>query len=288
MTNEQAVCLMKECAMNGFVNDAEWIFEQPKEQQDSLILEQYDKLYQFEKCIDDISLKYKDCILCNQAKNIGYLIADNKFGYAHYSDIIAAIYVLLVADANIYFLYDESYLGKDEQQKKTIASYFIDELIKEYPKAQKIFVSKEMNSNVGLVVKFFLKSHRDIRHIIYFGDFVIMHNKLDFLKRMNITLHLPITRYIISGYHDVIFEQNVKNGCLWGEKCLELLSGHIMFDLCMDVIVRKLKNLAELIHIDQLTEALSCTDKLYKFCDTCLQADLIDNKLTYDFTRLLK
>ncbi len=311
MTCEKALGFMKTCAVDALKGKLEWATNKKKTD----TYQPLDELKDIDTvldCIDYISAQYKDKITDGCAENIGYFLNSYRFPDSHSINILTTIYILLVADANIYVLYDGSFFEKDYD--KSVARYFLDELLTVYERAHKITVAKEMTRFTHTVIKEFVRSHNDIKHIVDFGDFVNFYSKAVLFEELNLRVHLPAAHYVIMDYSESeISEHDTQLLISFGEKCWNGLIDYAAYaseeneheeaygfsicglfftELSMFYALEDIKHIADkvttVIFTDKDESELRLPEGFYECCNVFLSKDYNDDILNYDFTQLLK
>lgn len=269
---------------------------------------------QFKKCIDNIYWIYKDTFTDGCADGIGYILSIDRVCNTHQINILTTIYALLVSDANIYMLYESSFFDKDNYNCLDIINPFLDELLNLYKKAEKITVVKEMTYSTDTVIEYFAKRHKDIKHIIDFGDFCQFNSKINLFQKIKLRVHLPAAHYVIMNYSSENISARDKQILYsFGNKCsigYVDYSGYVSddnkhhpvygfdidsifsTDLSMFYLLKEIKHLADkvttIVFTDKTKDELGYPKEFYDCCEVYFSKNFNDNILNYDFTQLFK
>lgn len=254
---------------------------------------------------------YKDEVTAGCADGIGYFININRVCDTHFASIFVTIFLLLVADANMYILYDGSYYDKDRYP--SALNRFLDELLNTYDKAKKITVVKEMTYSTDTVLDYVFARNRDIKHIVYFGDFINYYPSKRVLSKTNIKIHLPSAHYVIvnysksdipahdkqvlrsfgikcyKGYIDYAAYESSKNKHTesYGFDTLKLYTDLALFNTLKDHFDR-IDKVVTILFTDKSKDELGYPEEFYKGLDVHFSKNYNDNILNYNYSQLFK
>lgn len=252
---------------------------------------------------------YKDEIAEGCAEGSEYLINIDRICDAHPINIFVTLYLMMVADAKIYIIYNGSYYDKDKYP--SVLNSFLDEFLNTYEKAEKITIVKEMTYSTDKVLEYFLKSHKNVKHIVYFGDFINFYPNSALLCNRDIKIHLPAAHYVILNYSDSNVSAHDKQLLSsFGQKCFNgyidyaayvsgdnKLPARYGFDidvLCSDLALfntlKKYKNhidkVVTVIFTDKNKTELNYPEEFYECLDVYFSENYNDNILNYNFRQL--
>ena len=254
---------------------------------------------------------YKDEITEGYADGAEYIININRICDIHPIYIFVTLFLMMVADAKIYIIYDGSYYDKDSCP--SVLNSFLDEFLNTYEKAEKITIVKEMTYSIDRVLEYFLKSQKNIQHIVYFGDFINFSPNAALLCKRDIKIHLPAAHYVILNYS----ENNISNHdrqilSSFGQKCF---NGYIDYaayvsednkhpahygfdidvlytDLAFFNTLKKFKNhidkVVTIVFTDKSKTKLNYPEEFYECLDVHFSENYNDNILNYNFNQLFK
>lgn len=308
MTQKNAFALMYQCmteALKSHKNDKEkkyyppfsFPYIIPKDDEETHIY--LSKIYHI----------YRDQVNDGCANGVGYILNIDRFCDAHPVYIMVTLYLLLIADANIYIIYDGSYY--DANNHSSILKSFLDEFLNAYEKAEKVIVVEEMTYKMNVVLKYFLASHKDIKHIVEFGDFINFrpHEKIPSNKAVKV--HLPAAHYVIKNYSkDNISSRDRQVLDSFGCKCRYGYIDYAAYeadgnkhtqaygfdidvmhtDLAIFNTIKDFKGQIDkfvtIIFTDKDKEELNYPEELYECLDVHFSKNYNDSILNYDFTQL--
>lgn len=305
MTHEKAWKIMCNCAMatlDGIKKSKETkmgynLFTEPQSPKE--IEEYFGSVYHL----------YKDLIEEGSAEGVGYLLNIDRIHDCHPIYVYITLYLLLVANANIYILYDGSYC--DYEPERWSANRFIDAFLETYDKAKKIVVSEEMTYKKSVVIEWFIRSHLDIKHLVYVGDFINFHPNENILKKLGINAHFPAAHYVIVNYtNEIIPIRDRQLLSSFGRKCFNAEidyaaytaddnkhSPRYGFDIDVMytdlVYFNTLKNFKDnvdkivtVIFTDKSKTELNYPEEFYELFDVYFSSEFNDNIINYDFGQL--
>ncbi len=148
--------------------------------------------------LDKIYNIYRDELVDGCANGIGYVINIEEFSDFHPVYCLVTVYSLLVADADMYFIYDEFDFDGNRCSYKLIG--LLEEFVNTYGKAKRVTVEEKFKYSINTFIRLLLLKYKNIEHIIYFGDFLNYYPNQELLSKNNIKIHLPSAHYIIRNY----------------------------------------------------------------------------------------
>lgn len=197
MTSFQATKLLKECAVSSLSEKTTDRNHNNKNNTFSPLM----KLNSIEdvlKCIDYVDKTYKDKIKDCSTKGIGYILSVDSLSLGHPINLFATLYMLLIAEANVYVLYDASYDYNNYQSEE----YFLESFITKYKGAEKITIIPTLRRLEYIAIDNLIKTHPEIHHFIQLGDFsnFLEEKIINVIKKTGLRLHFPSAHYIIFNY----------------------------------------------------------------------------------------
>lgn len=252
---------------------------------------------------------YKDQVADGCANGVGYVLNIDRICDVHPVYIMVTLYLLLIADANIYIIYDGSYY--DAKNHLSRINSFLDEFLNAYEKAEKVIVVKEMTYKMDTVLKYFLASHKNIKHIVVFGDFISFRPNEAILSNKDIQVHLPAAHYVIKNYSkDNISSHDRQVLASFGRKCRYGYIDYAAYkaddnkhtqaygfdidvmytDLAIFNTIKEFKGQIDkfvtIIFTDKNKDELNYPEEFYESLDVYFSKNYNDNILNYDFTQL--
>lgn len=252
---------------------------------------------------------YKDQVDDGCAKGVGYILNIAQICDVHPVYIMVTLYLLLIADANIYIIYDGSYY--DTKNHSSMLNSFLDEFLNKYEKAKKVIVVEEMTYKMDAVLKYFLASHKNIKHIVEFGDFINFYPNKAILSTKDIQVHLPSAHYVIKNYSkDNISSHDRQILASFGRKCRYGFIDYAAYeadgnkhtqdygfdidvmytDLAIFNTIKEFKSQIDkfvtIIFTDKNIEELNYPEEFYECFDVHFSKNYNDSILNYDFTQL--
>lgn len=310
MTNENAWRLMYYCIEDMFENELQEQEDDNVDENGFSLFSNLNSKKQWHHCLDQIYWIYKDSFNDGCAKDIGYIFSLDDVLDTHPINILTAIFALLVAEANIYVLYDGSF-PIEESNRETI-NVFLDKFLIRCTNAKKISLPKEMRYRKHVNIEYQIKRNKDIKHIVIFGDFVNFHNEVGMLEYMNLRVHLPAAHYLIMNYSKKDISTHDKQVLLsFGSKCSR---GNVDYagyesednqhapaygfdvctlfetDLTMFYELKDIKPLVDkvttVVFTDKTKEELNYPEEFYEVCNVVFSKNFNDNIINYDFKQL--
>ena len=245
------------------------------------------------------------------ANGAGYIIDIAQYDNVHPIYILITIYALLVADANIYVIYEGSY--DDSKDEKSELNGFLDEFLNTYEKAEKVTVPEESKYSTDTVIENLLMSHKDIKHIVYFGDFCNFYPSKNILSNKNIQIHLPAAHYIIRDYSNENIPPHDKQVLdSFGDKCLrgfidydaydtpdnnntdyygfdiDIIYSHLVLLNTFKDYMYHMDKIVTIIFTDKTKAELNFPEEFFEYFDVHFSKNYNDNIINYDFTQLFR